>query len=112
MSINRFDASVDLNQKSIVDALRKAGASVEVIRKPLDLLVGYDRRTYILEVKQPKGRTSQGQDDFMRDWKGDVACVVRNVSEALAVIGCETRGVEIGHRVPVTSPWLDGRGSE
>jgi hypothetical protein len=109
VSINRFDAAVDHNQSAIVDALRKVGAKVEIIRKPLDLLVGFNRRTYILEVKQVKGRISQGQEDFIREWPGDIACVVRSASEALAVIGCETRGVEVGPRV-MTSPWLDGTG--
>jgi len=109
MSLNRYDAAVDLNQKAIVDALRKVGASVEVIRRPLDLLVGYQRRTYVLEVKQVKGRISQGQEEFLRDWQGDIACVVRSASEALAVIGCESRGVEVGPRV-MSSPWMDGTG--
>lgn len=109
MSLNRYDAAVDLNQKAIVDALRKVGASVEVIRRPLDLLVGYQRRTYVLEVKQVKGRISHGQEEFLREWQGDIATVVRSASEALAVIGCESRGVEIGPRV-VSSPWLDGAG--
>ena len=107
MSLNRHNAAVDLNQAAIVDALRKVGATVEIIRRPLDLLVGYQRRTYILEVKQVKGRISQGQEEFLREWQGDIAAVVRSASEALAVIGCETRGVEVGPR-RFTSPWLDG----
>lgn len=107
MSLNRYAAAVDMNQKSIVDALRKVGASVEIIGRPLDLLVGYQRRTYVLEVKQVKGRISQGQEEFLREWQGDIAAVVRSASEALAVIGCESRGVEIGPK-RFTSPWLDG----
>ncbi len=110
MSLNRFDAAVDHNQAAIVDALRKVGAKVEIIRKPLDLLVGFNRRTYILEVKQVKGRISQGHEDSIRDWPGDIPGVVLSASEALAVIGCETRGVEVGPRV-MTSQWLDGTSS-
>ena len=109
MSLNRHAASVDHNQAEIVKALRAVGASVEVIRRPLDLLVGYNRRTYVLEVKQTTGRISQGQEEFLREWQGDIAAVVRSASEALAVIGCESRGVEIGPR-RLTSPWLDGGG--
>ena len=105
----RWNAATDHNQAAIVDALRKVGASVEIIGRPLDLLVGYQRRTYVLEVKQVKGRISQGQEEFLREWQGDIATVVRSASEALAVIGCETRGVEVGPRV-MSSPWLDGTG--
>jgi hypothetical protein len=109
MSINRWDASVDVNQAAIVQALRHVGASVEIIRKPLDLLVGYNRRTYILEVKQVKGRISQGQEQFLKDWQGDIAVVVRNASEALRVIGAEVgTGVDVGPKV-FPSPWLDRR---
>lgn len=97
----RRNAATDHNQAAIVDALRRCGASVEIIGRPLDLLVGFNRRTYVLEVKQTKGRTSQGQDDFMRNWQGDIAAVVRSVSEALSVIGNESMGVEVGPRATI-----------
>lgn len=68
-----------------------------------------------MEVKGPKGKLTPSQDDFFEDWANHgecgVAAVVRSASEALAVIGCESRGVDIGPRV-MSSPWLDGTGGE
>ncbi len=49
MSKFRRAAKVDLNQKHIVDALRTAGASVEVGHD--DILVGWNGRTYWYELK-------------------------------------------------------------
>lgn len=114
MSLYRRAASCDRNQASIVKALRAVGAVVYHMRTPVDLLVGFNREWYAVEVKDTKGRTTPAQDEFFKESTGvgGIAAVVRNVDEALALIGCETRGVEIGARVPVTSPWLDGRGAE
>lgn len=119
VSLNRYAKARDANERGIIEALEAQGCSVCQLDQPMDLLVGFEdkegrRRTLIFEVKMPKGKTTEGQDEFQRTWKGDVVAVVRNVDEALTHIGCETRGVEIGPRVPafMSSPWLDGRGSE
>jgi hypothetical protein len=47
----RFAARVDKNQSEIVSALRAAGAFVWIIGLPVDLLVGFDGQTYLVEVK-------------------------------------------------------------
>ena len=47
----RYAARKDSTEKPIVAALRAAGASVEVLGLPLDLLVGYRGVWGILEVK-------------------------------------------------------------
>ena len=109
MSLRRHAAAVDLNQQSIVKALRAVGAVVYLIREPTDLLVGFNRQWVLMEVKDVKGRLTPSQEEFFKESNevGGVAAVVRNVDEALTLIGCETRGVEIGPRV-TTSPWLEG----
>lgn len=123
MTLNRYAKSRDVNEREIIEALKAQGCSVVQLDEPVDLLVGFEdkegrRRTLLMEVKRPVGpRGGKGgeltldQEQFLKYWKGDVAAVVRNPTEALALIGCETRGVEIGPRV-FSSPWLDGRGSE
>lgn len=113
MSIHRRAAAVDQNQAAIVKALRAVGAVVYIIREPTDLLVGFNREWVLMEVKDVKGRLTPSQDEFFRESNGvgGVASVVRDVDQALALIGCETRGVEIGPRV-FSSPWLDGMGTE
>ncbi len=119
MSIKRWATNRDTNERGVIQALEAQGCSVYQLDDPLDLLVGFEdkegrRRTLLMEVKRPGGpRGGKGgtltpnQEQFMKTWKGDVASVVHNATEALALIGCETRGVEVGPRF-TTSPWLDG----
>lgn len=89
----RRAARVDDNQASIVKALRKCGISVEIIGKPLDLLVYNPRRerTSLMEVKNADGKNefTEEQIDFMARWPGPID-VVRTEHEALvAVLGAD-----------------------
>ena len=82
----------DANQAEIVSALRAAGAVVVWVKGVVqpgipDLLVGFKGRTYLLEVKGPRGRLKPEQVKFREDWTGDVAVTVTTVAEALAVVG-------------------------
>lgn len=109
----RYAASVDANQKAIVRALRHAGALVEVIKVPVDLLVGYGGQTYLMEVKAPNGRVAEHQERFIAEWSktGGVAGVVRTATEALVMIGAVEGSVELGKRMPVSEqrwPWIPG----
>ena len=88
----RHAARVDENQEAIVKALRKVGASVEVIGQPVDLLVGFRGGTFVLEVKDgrkaPSARVlTPTQERFFRTWRGGPAVKVESVGEALAAIG-------------------------
>lgn len=124
MSLNRYAKARDAAERGIIDALEAQRCSVYQLDKPLDLLVGFTdqegrRRTLVLEVKNPLGprggtngsELTAEQEEFLKTWRGDVVAVVRTPEEALALIGCETRGVEIGPR-RTTSHWLDGMGTE
>lgn len=99
MSINRYAARTDANQAPIVRALQTAGASVWVIRLPLDLLVGYRGQTALIEVKTTQGKRepkpskhTQLQKDFMLDWKGGTVATVTDAEGALRVLA--TMGAE------------------
>lgn len=92
----RWAAKVDANQGEIVEALRKAGASVSPSHTAgqgfPDLTVGYRGQTYLLEVKDgslpPSARTlTTPQKIWHEGWRGHVA-VVTSVDEALAAVGC------------------------
>lgn len=113
MSLNRHAKCRDANENEIVTALRKHGAVVYQLDRPVDLLVGYDRQTFLMEVKMPGGKLTPAQDDFFDQWpgRGGIASVVRSTQEALGLLGIADRGVEIGPR-KTTSAWLDGQGSE
>jgi hypothetical protein len=77
---------VDLNQRAIVDALRAAGRSVEVLsavgKGCPDLLVALRGRMWLLEVKMPGGELSDVQVAWHQRWRTHVQ-VVRTVQEAI-----------------------------
>ncbi len=88
--MTRWDAKVDQNQREIVQALRDIGADVEITARlgmgfP-DLTVGFRGRTYLLEVKMPKGKLTEAEVLFFANWRGNAA-VVRSVDDALIAIG-------------------------
>jgi hypothetical protein len=93
----------DRNAATIVSALRAAGAVVWYIESAAnvaglpDLLVGHRGKTYLLEVKTPRGRLSAQQQDFIQGWTGGPAVIVRSAEQALAAIGLN---VEAGTAVP------------
>jgi hypothetical protein len=91
-------AKVDANQSTIVDALRKIGATVQPLHTVgkgcPDLLVGWRGINTLIEVKDgkkpPSARTlTPDQVEWHGGWKGRVA-VAKSVDEALAAIGAVT----------------------
>lgn len=82
---------MDSNQPDIVDALRKIGVQVEVLGKPLDLLICHRGETALMEVKNPDGKDefTKDQVEFIARWPGKIH-VVRSVAEAVrSVLGDE-----------------------
>ncbi len=83
----------DANQSSIIAVLREVGATVvdlsAVGKGCPDLLVGHRGATYLLEVKNVKGknRTTPDQDVFYAWWRGGPVSIVRTADEALTAIG-------------------------
>ena len=96
MSKYRYAAKVDSNQPDIVKDLRKIpGVTVEVGHD--DILVGYERRTYWFEIKEPgmvSSRTGEirpssikpSQKALIEEWRGFYK-IVWNVDQILAEIG-------------------------
>jgi hypothetical protein len=83
----RYAARVDANQTEIVAALRKAGAYVWVIGLPVDLLVGYKDRTFLVEVKTTsKKRLTKLQADFFLRWTGGLLYRIDSPEAALQMI--------------------------
>lgn len=91
----RRAAKVDANQPAIVDALRKAGATVTPLHAVgqgcPDILVGYRGKNYALEIKDgslppSERRLTPAQQEWHAAWRGQVL-VVRDEGEALAAIG-------------------------
>jgi phosphoserine phosphatase len=84
----RRAARVDQNQDQIVSALRSAGAYVWIISLPVDLLVGYNGQTYLVEVKTgPTKRLTKLQQEFFAEWIGGRLERIEGPEEALRMIG-------------------------
>lgn len=86
----RTAARVDANQAEIVDALRRTGATVQLLhmvgRGCPDVLVGYRGVNYLLEIKTETGTLTPDEVWFFEVWHGQ-ACVVRSIEDALKIIG-------------------------
>ena len=93
----RRAARTDSNQSTIVGALRRAGASVQSLaalgKGCPDLLIGFQGRNYLAEVKDGSKRPSARKltDDearWLAGWAGQAA-VIETALDALALIGIE-----------------------
>lgn len=83
----RYAARVDVNQSEIVNAMRAAGAYVYVIGLPVDLLVGINGRTSLVEIKRDgKAKYTQLQQGFMANWKGGTVARIDSVEAALRLL--------------------------
>ena len=81
---------VDANQAEIIEALRKAGATVHpthTVGKGFpDVVVGLAGNNFLLEIKTHGGRMTKDEIAWHEAWRGQVA-VVFNVAQALEAIG-------------------------
>ena len=81
----RRAARSDANQAEIIDGLRAIGASVYWIKEPVDLLVGFRKRTIAMEVKTDKGRLTKLQEEFFQFFEGE-AYIVHDLQSALKAV--------------------------
>lgn len=72
----------DANEAAIVLTLRAHGFDVVHTDKPLDLVVGRDGKTYLIEIKNgPKAKLTAFQEAFFGQWRGHAA-ILTSVQEA------------------------------
>ena len=76
----------DANEAQIVQALRQCGASVIRLSEPgvPDLLVLFQRRLLLMEIKTARGRATSAQDAKAREGWPSVTC--RSISDALGAL--------------------------
>jgi len=90
MSIHRYAAKVDANQSEIVQALRKAGCTVQSLasigRGCPDLLVAREPGLWLMEIKGKKGKLTADQEIWIDQWRGPVH-IVRTTDDALQLVG-------------------------
>lgn len=84
-------AKRDGNEQTIVRTLEGIGAQVyRLSQKGLpDLLVCFNGRTILVEVKSKGGALTPAQYDTLQAWQGAPIEIVWTVNEALMVLGAE-----------------------
>ena len=92
----RRAAKIDANQEQIVEALRAVGASVQTLaaigKGVPDLLVGYQGKTLLLEIKDGRKppserRLTEDQLKWHGAWRGGPLAVVDGPDAALRMLG-------------------------
>lgn len=89
MSLNRYAVRRDAVEPAIISALERVGAHVWQMDYPLDLLVYFRERFFLLEVKSDKGKLTPIQESFLAT-TAPGAAVVRTAIQALRAIGAVT----------------------
>lgn len=88
MSLNRYAKTRDSNEAEIIKALRMIGCDVVQLDKPVDLLIGYRARNFLIEVKPP-GRENRAdqkeQAEWRKNWRGQVM-VVTSIDQAIKLV--------------------------
>lgn len=88
-------ARVDANHASIVKQLRQypniTVRSVATIKGFVDIIVGYNNRNYLFEIKDPQKppsarKLTPDEIEFHRDWTGQ-ADVILTTEEIIKIIG-------------------------
>ena len=89
MGLARTAARVDVNQPEIVRRLRQVGASVQILSRVgdgcPDLVVGYQGRNFLMEVKDEGKGLNAKQIIWFGKWNGQKD-IVRNFDEAFKVL--------------------------
>ena len=87
MSIYR--KKIDINQPELVDYARSLGASVAHLHRVgggvPDLLIGFDGKNYLIEVKNEKGKLNKLQIKFRDEWNGNFF-VARNKEDIRSIL--------------------------
>lgn len=87
MSLARFAKKRDAAEPEIVQALERVGATVCKLDRPVDLLVNYRKRWFLLEVKSPKAHKDKRQLIQQQFITAMDVPVVRTADEALKAVG-------------------------
>lgn len=85
--MRQYGAKRDENEVEIVKALRAAGASVAHLSSKgiPDLLVSYQNKLFLMEVKMPGKKLTPEQMKFHENWNGEIY-IVRNIDEAIDIL--------------------------
>jgi Holliday junction resolvase len=85
---------VDVNQREIVQALRKCGAVVHDLSGVgagcPDLLVGYRGKTVLVEVKRDsKAKYTKAQIAWNEAWRGGLVARVESIDDVIGLLNAD-----------------------
>lgn len=91
---NRYAKKADRNQPAIVALMKEVGATVQHTHHlgqgfP-DLVVGYQGRTYLVEIKTEDGDLTPREAEWHEWWKGEKVWIIRREIEVLEMFGIGT----------------------
>lgn len=89
----RLRSKVDANQPKLVAQIRKLGATVKVVsqlKRFCDIVVGYQGKNYLIEIKDPDKPPSQrkltpDEIDFHMEWEGQID-VVHTIEDVIKIL--------------------------
>ena len=91
----RRAAKRDASEKDIVAALRNAGASVYLMDRPCDSIVGFSGVNHLVEFKTPDTRygewLNENQQEFNGSWRGSPIIILRTPDDAIAFVNALRR---------------------
>ncbi len=75
----------DAIEREVIDTVVRIGGTVIPlnIRDGPDLVIGFRKVNFLIELKRPKGKLSKGQVGFHCMWRGLPIAVCRSVDEVL-----------------------------
>ena len=84
-----FKKKVDSNQAQIIADLKKIGVSVLNLSRVgggcPDILVGWQGKNILIEIKTAKGDLNDLQIEFFKEWKGP-KFVCKSINEIIEII--------------------------
>lgn len=83
----KWAAKRDANEMQIVQAMRQVGATVILMKLPVDAIVLFRGATYLMDFKAVNGRLTEGQRKLRDEWQGGPLAFPRSIDEALTFIG-------------------------
>lgn len=93
----RRAAKRDISEPQIVSTLIQFGFSVYRLNQPVDLLVGFRGRNYLVECKTGKKGYGKGlnenQQEFADGWRGSKVITLHSVDDAVDWAGSVAKGV-------------------
>lgn len=84
----RYAARRDSTETPIRNFLVGAGATVVMLSADNlpDLLIGWQGKTLLAEVKSEKGKLRKGQEEFIEKWHGSKIYILRSIEDAIAML--------------------------